>query len=221
MYISWWVYFVTGLNLVLHQPLTYWPKQRQILQKKCLYCHLSCCMVSISALQCRLREQFYWYSLFHQYWSWINWVCGTLLYANNWMWIWYPKNIWESGQLYDDKVQDVSESLKICCLLPSFTVVTPCIYDVTFFVLHIHYFGWHGFWSMYPHGHKNTVSRSISRSEIVSLVIGSNNRHKIMYWRQSSWSFPSKNLDVTLTPHNSRWRWIRNQLSATRFSQTF
>ena len=59
-------------------------------------------------------------------------------------------------------LQDVSESLEIGYLLhvyklrtyvhgPTFTFVTPCIYDVTFYVLHflIHYFGWHDFCSMY------------------------------------------------------------------------
>ena len=39
MYISWWVYFVTGLIYVLQQPptaLPNWPKQRQILQTRAL-----------------------------------------------------------------------------------------------------------------------------------------------------------------------------------------
>ena len=30
---------------------------------------------------------------------------------------------------------------------------------------------------------------------------------------------PALNSDVTLTPHNGRWRWILNHLSATSFSQ--
>ena len=73
MYISWWVYFVTGLNLVLQQPAVCWPKQRHISQKRALMA-TRCCLLLMEYIL------IYFYNFAHDFASFLFFIFSIAMF---------------------------------------------------------------------------------------------------------------------------------------------